>query len=79
MMGVSPNLNVPPLGQTRDPLEATLQHGKLLAFQYQDEIAKKDLLFHRQGESYVALAIRDTLPYFLGAVEEDQLKIRHEL
>jgi hypothetical protein len=79
LMGVSPNLNVPPLGQTRDSLEATLQHGKLLAFQYQDEIAKKDLLFHRQGESYLAQAIRDTLPYFLGAVEEDQLKIRHEL
>lgn len=80
MMGVSPNLNVPPAGQTRDSLEATLQHSKLLAFQYQDEVAKRDLHFHRQGESsYLAQAIRDTLPYFLGAVEEDQLKIRHEL
>ncbi|OAI45807.1 hypothetical protein AYO44_12335 [Planctomycetaceae bacterium SCGC AG-212-F19] len=79
MMGVSENLNVPPLGQTRDNLEATLQHAKLLALQYQDEIAKKDLLFHRQGESFIAQAIKDTLPYFLGAVEEDQLKIRHEL
>lgn len=79
MMGVSPNLNVPPTGQTRNSLEATLKHAKFLSFQYQDEIAKKDLLFHRQGESYVFLAIKDTLPYFLGAVEEDQIKIRHEL
>ncbi len=80
MMGVSPNLNIPRPGQTRDPLEATLQHSKLLVFQYQDEVAKKDLLFHRQGESsHLAQAIKDTLPYFLGAVEEDQLKIRHEL
>ncbi|MFO0814086.1 MAG: DUF3732 domain-containing protein [Gemmatales bacterium] len=80
MMGVSPNQNIPPSGQTRDSLEATLQHAKLLSFQYQDEIAKKDLLFHRQGESsFLAQAIKDTLPYFLGAVEEDQIKIRHEL
>jgi hypothetical protein len=80
MIGVSPNLSVPPPEQTRDPLEATLQHAKLLSFQYQDEVAKKDLLFHRQGESsYLAQAIKDTLPYFLGAVEEDQLKTRHEL
>lgn len=80
MMGVSPNLFVPPPDQTRDPLEGTLQHAKLMCFQYQDEIAKKDLLFHRQGESsFLAQAIKDTLPYFLGAVEENQLKIRHEL
>jgi hypothetical protein len=80
MMGVSPNLSVPPPEQTRDPLEGTLQHAKLLCFQYQDEVAKKDLLFHRQGESsYLAQALKDTLPYFLGAVEEDQLKTRHEL
>lgn len=78
LMGVSPNLNVP-LGLTRDSLEATLQHAKLIVFQYQDEIAKRDLLFHRQGEWYMAQAIKDTLPYFLGAVAEDQLKIRHEL
>jgi hypothetical protein len=80
MMGVSPNLAVPPPDQTRDPLEGTLQHAKLMCFQYQDEIAKKDLLFHRQGDSsYLAQAIKDTLPYFLGAVEEDQLKVRNEL
>ncbi len=80
MIGVSPNLSVPPPDQTRDPLEGTLQHAKLMCFQYQDEVAKKDLLFHRQGESsFLAQAIKDTLPYFLGAIEENQLKIRHEL
>lgn len=79
LLGVSPNLHVPPPGQSRDPLEATIQHAKFFCFQYQDEIAKKDLLFHRQGEHFVAQAVRDTLPYFLGAVPEDGLKVRQEL
>ncbi|MBX9579946.1 MAG: DUF3732 domain-containing protein [Gemmataceae bacterium] len=78
MLGVSPNLHVPPEGQSRDPLEATIHHAKLLCLQYQDEIAKKDCLFHRQGDMGIAQAIRDTLPYFLGAVPEDQLKVRQE-
>lgn len=79
MLGVSPNLHTPPEGQSREPLEATLRQAKFLLFQYQDEVAKKDVLFHRQGDEGIAPAIRDTLPYFLGAVPEDQLARRQEL
>jgi hypothetical protein len=39
--------------------------------QAQDEIANRRLLFHRQGEPHIPTAIKDTLPYFLGAMEED--------
>ena len=38
--------------------------------QAQDEIANRRFLFHRQGEQFMPAAIRDGLPYFLGAVDE---------
>src|SRR6185437_9096413 len=79
LSGISPNLHTPPEGQTRDPLKATLRHAKSFAFQYQDEIANKDHLFHSQHDNWVEQAIKDTLPYFLGAVQEDQLKVKQEL
>ncbi len=79
LIGISPNLHTPATGQTRDPLEATLRHSKAFAFQYQDEIASKEHLFHGQHDNWVEQAIKDTLPYFLGAVQEDQLKLQQEL
>lgn len=79
LSGISPNLHTPPEGQTRDPLKATLRHAKVFAFQYQDEIANKDHLFHGQHDNWIESAIKDTLPYFLGAVQEDQLKLKQEL
>ncbi len=79
LIGISPNLHTPPEGQTRDPLPATLRHARAFAFQYQDEIANKDHLFHSQHDYWVEQAIKDTLPYFLGALPEDQLKLQQEL
>ncbi len=79
LTGIAPNLHTPPEGQTRDPLHATLRHAKAFAFQYQDEIANKDHLFHGQHDNWVEQAIKDALPYFLGAVPEDQLKLQQEL
>jgi Protein of unknown function (DUF3732) len=37
----------------------------------QDEIANRRLLFHRQGEQFMPAAIKDSLPYFLGAIDEN--------
>ncbi|MCL6572882.1 MAG: DUF3732 domain-containing protein [Bacillus sp. (in: Bacteria)] len=78
-IGISPNLHVPAQGQTRKPLEANIRHGLLLCFQQQDEIASKRILFHRQEDSFVSQAIKDTLPYFLGAIKEDRLALEQEL
>lgn len=72
-LGISENIHVPEEGATRPPLEATSRHAILFCLQAQDEIANRRLLFHRQGEPHLALAIRDALPYFLGAVDEDHL------
>lgn len=72
ILGISENIHIPDEGATRDPLEASSRHAIILCLQAQDEIANRRLLFHRQGESsYVQQAIRDSMPYFLGAVDED--------
>ena len=71
-IGISENEHRPP-AQTREPLEANFRHALLFSFQDQNDIDSKQRLFHRQGEDFVGQAIRDTLPYFLGAVDEDRL------
>ena len=71
-IGISENEHRPDLA-TRDPLEANFRHALLLSFQDQNDIDSKQRLFHRQGEDFVGTAIKDTLPYFLGAIDEDRL------
>lgn len=76
--GMAENENRPLVG-TRRPLQATIRHAVFLCFQKQDEIASRDRLFHRQGEQFIPQAIRDTVPYFLGAVDEDQFLRQYQL
>lgn len=71
-IGISENEHRPPL-PTRDPLEASFRHALLFSFQDQNDIDSKQRLFHRQGEDFIGQAIKDTLPYFLGAIDEDRL------
>lgn len=78
-IGIAPNLNTPPRGQTRRPLAATIRHASLLCFQHQTEIDQRDVLFHRGAQQEMKLAAKDTLPYFLGAIREDQLALEQEL
>lgn len=59
------------VGMNHTPFEAHLGHAVWLCLQDQDEIASRHLLFHRQGEGPVAEHLKDTLPYFLGAVPAD--------
>ena len=70
-LSISENVHIPEDGSTRPPLEASSRHAILFCLQAQDEIANRRLLFHRQGEQFFPQAIRDALPYFLGAVDED--------
>jgi hypothetical protein len=71
-IGISENEHRPSR-PTRDPLEANFRHALLFSLQDQNDIDSKQRLFHRQGEDFVSQAIKDTLPYFLGAVDEDRL------
>ncbi|WP_286886738.1 DUF3732 domain-containing protein [Aneurinibacillus sp. UBA3580] len=78
-MGISPNLNIPPINQTRNPIEAKLKQSLYYCFQAQDEIASKNNLFHHQSDTFIKQSIIDTLPYFLGAVQENRLELEYKL
>ena len=77
--GISDNIHIPPEGQTRPPLAATIRHGLMLCFQRQDEIIQRTHLFHMTGDHWKAQSMKDTLPYFLGAVESDYIRNRAKL
>lgn len=79
VVGIGLSVHEPPEGQTRNPLTTTLRHALAFAFQPQNEISQPDYLFHKQGNSYLAQAIKDTLPYFLGAVSDDYVAGRARL
>ncbi|MBA5605379.1 DUF3732 domain-containing protein [Duganella sp. FT3S] len=77
--GISENLFEPPEGQTRLPLSANVRHALAFCFQPQDEIIRKHQLFHGTDDNFYAQAIKDTLPYFLGAVDDDYVRKCQEL
>jgi len=77
-VGISENEHRPQNG-TRLPLQATIRHALFLCFQKQDEIDNRDRLFHRQGDQFIPQAIKDTIPYFIGAVDEQHFLRQHEL
>jgi len=72
--GIDENRFDPPAGATRLPLVASFAHALVHCFQRQDEIASRQMLFHRQAEEFLPAAIRDTLPYFLGVTGPEQLR-----
>lgn len=72
LAGITANQNVPKDGQSRDPLTANIKHSKFLLFQPQYRIADQMSLFYRQEDDAIAQAIKDTLPYFLGAVGDER-------
>ena len=76
--GIAENENRPLTG-TRGPLQATIRHALFLCIQKQDEIASRERLFHRQGDPFIPQAIKDTIPYFLGAVDNDHFLRQNEL
>ena len=78
-IGIEENLNVPAIGQTRSALAANFVHSLYYCFQTQGEIANPAVLFHHQNLEWQAPAIRDTLPYFLGAQGLDELRRRQRL
>jgi len=78
LLGIEDNLTVPPIGQTRQQLSATFVHSLYYCFQGQGEIANPDILFHRQNREWIPQAIRDTLPFFLGAQGVEDLRRREQ-
>jgi hypothetical protein len=70
------NVHIPESG-TRSALRATIRHTLFFCLQGQDEIASRNLLFHSQASEHTPQAIRDVLPFFLGAVPDDHIEKLH--
>jgi len=79
LVGISENLQEPPDGSTREPVTAELRHAIPYVLQPQRLIADPKYLFDGQENNFKEQHIRDTLPYFLGAVDKDALSQRREL
>ena len=79
LIGISENLQEPPEGSTREAVTAGLRHAIPYILQPQRLIADPKYLFDGQENSFKEQHIRDTLPYFLGAVDQDALAQRRAL
>lgn len=56
---------------THKKLKADIRHSTNFVFQKQIELFDNRILFHRQSEYQIYSDIKDTLPYFLGAVDTE--------
>jgi hypothetical protein len=68
-----------PEGTTRPQYQVTVRHAAHYLYQPQGLVANRDVLFYRQQEDWATQTIRDTLPYFLGAITEERLQLLAEL
>lgn len=75
--GIDRSVRIPASrGTTISP---SIRHALFYCLQSQNEIANPDQLFHSQGQEWRASAIRDSLPYFLGAVDPAQAELTNRL
>ena len=78
MLNISDNLHVAD-NNTRASVETTFKHSKYYCFQPQNIIAQPKHLFFKQDEPFIPQTIKDTLPYILGAIREDELIIQEKI
>ncbi len=78
LLGIEENVQTP-LRSARPELEANVRHALLYCFQRQYEIANPEFLFHRQTHAFIKMAIQDTLPFFVGAAERNQVEQQRRL
>jgi Protein of unknown function (DUF3732) len=72
-VGVPELVTEVPEGQTRHEVRIGFRHSRYYLFQSQNEIANNEILFHQQAKPHIPQNIKDTLPYFIGAAEDDRL------
>lgn len=77
-LGITENLFVPAVNHSRLAISANIRHTLYYCLQNQDEIASQKFLFHRQAEPFMPQAIKDTILYFIGAINEDALSLESE-
>lgn len=78
-IGISENIHLPNEYECSRPLEANIRHALFCCFQSQDEVTARNHLFHKQSEGLlITNAIKDTIPYFLGAINEEAISLATE-
>lgn len=73
-LGIPEQITEVPENNTRSPIKIDFSHSKYFYFQAQGEIANEKLIFHRQDEPFIPQMIKDILPYFIGAAENNRLE-----
>ena len=71
--GMVDNIHETPEGQTRTDLVASIKHALYFCFQPQGEIISRKNLFYQQDEPFIPQNIKDSLPFFLGAIGDDHI------
>lgn len=67
-------------GHTRPETPVTFKHSRFYCFQPQTDIDQRDFLFYNQKkDTWTEQAMKDTLPYFLGAIEIESIKLKRQL
>ncbi|QDA59024.1 DUF3732 domain-containing protein [Hymenobacter jejuensis] len=79
LVGITENQTVVAEHRTTQTFEATFAHTKYYLFQDQGTVANQKLLFWRQADDYISTHIKDTMKYFLGAIQEERLRLEQEL
>lgn len=80
-LGINDFTNKPEFA-TRDELSISFSHAKFYSFQPQDLIAQRSSIFFKQNSEkggFIKQAIIDTLPYFLGAVNEEAIEVEKQI
>ena len=63
-----------------DDLTISFKHSRFYCFQPQTDIDQRDFLFYNQKkDTWIEQAMKRTLPYFLGAVGTESMKIERQL
>lgn len=78
-LGIEENIHFTPINDTRPDLISNIKHSLFYCFQFQYEIASPITLFHKESKDFVKQAIKDSLPYFFGAIDKSQIDAKQEL
>jgi predicted nucleic acid-binding Zn-ribbon protein len=79
LLGIAPNETIGVASAGQEVFQATLDHTKYYLFQNQSLVANPSQLFWRQNEPVIPRHIRETMPYFLGAIQDNRMKLSADL
>lgn len=79
LLGIAANETIVNEGRSMIPFESTIDHAKFYLFQDQGLVANRKMLFWRQSEPMISQHIKDTIGYFLGAINEERLDLIQKL